>query len=52
MKILLLGITVKTGRLVAEEAIKRGHTIVGIARDPSEVTFKEQKLLKGTLYDT
>ena len=51
MKILLLGITGRTGRLVAEEAIKRGHKIVGIARDPGKVTVKDAGIVKGTPYD-
>jgi putative NADH-flavin reductase len=51
MKILLLGITGRTGRLVAEEGIKRGHGIVGIVRDPATVTVKDAEIIKGTPYD-
>jgi putative NADH-flavin reductase len=51
MKILILGITGRTGRLAAEEAIKRGHKVVGIARDPEKVTLNDVKILKGTPYD-
>jgi len=46
MKILILGITGRTGSLVAEEAIKRGHKVVGIAHDPGRITLKEAKLFK------
>jgi putative NADH-flavin reductase len=51
MKILILGITGRTGQLAAAEAIKRGHKVSGIARDPSKVIVKEAELVKGTPYD-
>ena len=51
MKILILGITGRTGKLVAEEAIKRGHKVVGIARDAGRVTVKDAEIAEGTPYD-
>jgi putative NADH-flavin reductase len=51
MKLLILGITGRTGQLVASEAIKRGHRVSGIARDPSKVLVKEAEVVKGTPYD-
>ena len=51
MKILILGITGRTGRLAAEEAAKRGHKVVGIARDPGKVTVKDAEIITGTPYD-
>ena len=51
MKILILGISGRTGRLAAEEAIKRGHTVVGIARDPTKVTIRDAEIVSGTPYD-
>ena len=51
MKLLILGITGRTGKLVAEEAIKRGHKIVGIARDMNKVTVREAEVVTGTPYD-
>ena len=51
MKILILGITGRTGILVAAEAIKRGHDVVGIARDPGKVTLKGAEIVAGTPYD-
>lgn len=51
MKILILGITGRTGRLAAEEAIKRGHKVVGIARDPGKVTIRDAEIVSGTPYD-
>jgi len=51
MKILILGITGRTGSLVATEAIKRGHKVVGIARDISKITLKEVEVIQGTPYD-
>jgi putative NADH-flavin reductase len=51
MKLLILGITGRTGRLVAEEAIQRGHKVVGIARDPGKVTLNNAEIISGTPYD-
>jgi len=51
MKLLILGISGRTGMLVAKEAIKRGHQVVGIARDPGTVTIKNAELVQGTPYD-
>ena len=51
MKILLFGITGRTGSLVAAEAIKRGHKVVGIARDPKKVTVKDVEIVAGTPYN-
>jgi putative NADH-flavin reductase len=51
MKILILGISGRTGKLVAAEAIKRGHKVVGIARDPGKVVVKEADIVTGTSYD-
>jgi putative NADH-flavin reductase len=51
MKILILGITGRTGSLAAEEAVKRGYKVVGIARDPAKVTVKDAEIITGTPYD-
>jgi putative NADH-flavin reductase len=51
MKILIFGITGRTGCLVAAEAVKRGHKVVGIARDPGKVTVKDAEIVAGTPYD-
>jgi putative NADH-flavin reductase len=51
MKILILGISGRTGRLVAEEAIRRGHNIIGISRDPGKVNLKDALIIKGTPYN-
>jgi putative NADH-flavin reductase len=51
MKILVLGISGRTGRLVAEEALKRGHSVTGIARDPGKLTLKNAEIISGTPYD-
>lgn len=48
MKILILGITGRTGRLVAEEAVTRGHEVVGIARNPAKIDLKGIKVIEGT----
>jgi putative NADH-flavin reductase len=51
MKILILGISGKTGSLTAEAAISRGHKVVGIARNPEKVTIKGAEIVAGTPYD-
>jgi uncharacterized protein YbjT (DUF2867 family) len=51
MKILLLGATGRTGKLVIEEAIRRGHKISTIARDPGKLKDYQIDITHGTPYD-
>jgi len=51
MKILLLGATGRTGKFVIEEALKRGHQISAIARDPEKLKEYPVEITKGTPYD-
>jgi len=51
MKILILGISGRTGRLVAEEVLKRGHKVSGIARDPARVNVTGAEIVQGTPYE-
>jgi putative NADH-flavin reductase len=51
MKILILGISGRTGKLVATELLRRGHDVVGIARNPDNVNILDIQIIKGTPYD-
>ena len=51
MKILLLGATGRTGRQIVIEAVKRGHRITAIARDPSKLKDYQIDIVQGTPYD-
>jgi len=51
MKILVLGSTGRTGKLVIEEAIRRGHKISAIARDPEKLKDYQIDITQGTPYD-
>lgn len=51
MKILLLGATGRTGKLVIEEAIRRGHKISAIARDPEKLKDYQIDITQGTPYN-
>jgi uncharacterized protein YbjT (DUF2867 family) len=51
MKILLLGATGRTGRHIIEEAIKRGHKISAIARNPEKLKDFKIDITQGTPYD-
>lgn len=51
MKILLLGSTGRTGKLVIEEAIRRGHKISAIARNPEILKDYQIDITQGTPYD-
>jgi putative NADH-flavin reductase len=51
MKILILGISGRTGKLVAEEALKRGFKVSGIARDKSKVDLGDADITEGSPYD-
>jgi uncharacterized protein len=49
MKIVLFGATGNIGQRVVAEALRRGHEVVGVVRDPSAVQSPDKlvKLLKG-----
>lgn len=51
MKILILGISGRTGRLVAKEALKRGHSVAGITRDITGTVIPGAEITGGTPYD-
>jgi len=51
MKILLLGATGRTGQQIIEEALKRGHEISAIARDPEKLKDFDIEVTEGTPYD-
>lgn len=51
MKILLLGATGRTGIQIIEEAIKRGHRISAIARDPDKLKDYDIEITQGTPYN-
>jgi len=51
MKILLLGATGRTGKLIIAEAIKRGHQISAIARQSEKLKEYEIDITEGTPYD-
>ena len=51
MKILLLGATGRTGKHIIEEAIRRGHKISAIARDPEKLIDFKIDIIQGTPYD-
>ena len=49
MKVVLFGATGNVGRQVAAEALRRGHEVVGVVRDPAAVTASDPRvrLVKG-----
>lgn len=51
MKILLFGATGRTGKHIIEEAIKRGHEISAIARNPEKLEDFKIDITEGTPYD-
>jgi putative NADH-flavin reductase len=51
MKILILGATGRTGKLIIEEALKRGHEISTIARNPEKLKDYKIEVIQGTPYD-
>jgi putative NADH-flavin reductase len=44
MKVAVLGANGKTGRLAVEEALRRGHQVVAVVRDPDQVATKDERL--------
>jgi uncharacterized protein YbjT (DUF2867 family) len=51
MKILLLGATGRTGKHIIQEAIKRGHKVSAIARNPEKLKDFKIDIIQGTPYD-
>ena len=51
MKILLLGATGRTGRHIIAEALRRGHEISAIVRDPEKLKDFNIEITQGTPYD-
>jgi len=51
MKILLLGATGRTGKYIIAEAIKRGHTISAIARNPEKLKAFKVDITEGSPYE-
>jgi putative NADH-flavin reductase len=44
MKIVLFGATGNVGRRIAAEALRRGHDVVGVVRDPAAVTALDSRV--------
>ena len=51
MKILVLGATGRTGKFIIEEALKKGHYVTAIARDPIKLEKYQIDIIQGTPYD-
>ena len=51
MKILLLGTTGRTGKLILRKAIEDGHEVTAIVREPSKLESMNAKIVQGTPYD-
>jgi putative NADH-flavin reductase len=51
MKILLFGATGRTGKLILQKALKDGHEVTAIVRDPSKLKGLDANIIKGTPYD-
>ena len=44
MNVAIFGATGRTGQVVVEEALKRGHTVVAFARDPEKIAVDHENL--------
>jgi len=44
MKLVLFGATGNVGRRIAAEALRRGHDVVGVVRDPAAVTTPDSRV--------
>lgn len=51
MKVLVIGATGRTGKLIVEEAVKRGYEVAAIARDPEKLKEYKVEITQGTPYD-
>ncbi len=50
MKIAIIGASGKQGRLLVEEALRRGHEVTAIVRDRSKITDPKVKVLEKDLF--
>jgi putative NADH-flavin reductase len=46
MKIAYIGVTGNVGRRIADEALRRGHSVTGIARDTTKIEARPNLTLK------
>ena len=53
MKLLILGGTGRTGRVLLEKAVARGHEVTALVRSPVKVTFRNSllKIVQGDPHD-
>lgn len=51
LRIVVLGATGGTGRLLVEQALERGHSVVAVARDPTGLDAPEHERLVGAAGD-
>ena len=51
MKILLIGATGRTGKLILKKAIEDKHEVTAIVRDPSKIKDLNAKVIQGSPYD-
>lgn len=50
MKIAIIGATGKAGKVIAEEALERGHEVTAIVRDPSKVSNSRLRAKAGDVF--
>ncbi len=51
MKLLVMGATGRTGMLLVGQALRQGHQVVAIARDPAKLAGLGAEIVPGTPYD-
>ena len=51
MRILLFGATGRTGKLILQKALKDGHEVTAIVRDPAKLDGLNAKIIQGSPYD-
>ncbi|MDX8046411.1 NAD(P)-dependent oxidoreductase [Gracilibacillus sp. S3-1-1] len=51
MKIGIIGASGKSGKLITEEALSRGHEVTAIVRNPEKIVNKDVKVVKKDIFD-
>lgn len=51
MKIVVFGATGNAGRRIVKEALDRGHTVTGVARDPGKPSDPRARMVQGDATD-
>ena len=51
MRIVIFGVTGNAGSRIAAEALRRGHSVIGVVREPGQAAIEGVEMVKGDVLD-